>query len=488
MRRTGSVWDTVYEAAMQWDNSDVEPAQPAARRTGRPPPIPIKVKDASGRPVSGRKLPGMGEATAQQPAPPQSRRRRSDVTQPPPMAGTPRPPGPTDYEPTPADRSPIKLEPGERSFDVFIPGDGTYRVPARDEAEAISRMKEFLAGQGERREVQMRATLSPVGNEGATAGDMGTNAPGLDEFKDAVRRGVREIVRKKKGGGGFALYAPNKGKKKNPKPVGEFPTRFAAKKAELARFPPKDPEQLKRARARLDKISKDPKKRADAERKDLAGVKEPKRSGAPARSRKARKEGIVRLLARDLQERLFHDEEVPGSPWDEHMTSLHPDAISSDRKLHALHRGMEKASIGALNDACKGLTKALRGVVRVHPGDVSFDDERKKTFMAVMMDVDGFEIGPVHLYVDGGHVRIELSGDAREAITQLEPDLARDLRGGLMTFEEDHLPRIDGAQRAWRDRDTYLDKLHARLSKHAAGMSDVEHHIMKGLLKGGKRK
>ncbi len=58
-----------------------------------------------------------------------------------------------------------------------------------------------------------------------------------------------------------------------------------------------------------------------------------------------------------------------------------------------------------------------------------------------------------------------------------------------MSFEEDHLPRIDGAHKAWSARDSYLDKLHGRLEKHAAGLSGVEHHLMKGLLtKGGKRK
>lgn len=319
---------------------------------------------------------------------------------------------------------------------------------------------------------------------------MGANGPAArDAFKEAVRAMVREVVRKKAGGGGYALYAPNKGKKKSPKPVGEFPTRLAAKNAELARFPPKDPEQLKKARSRLDKIKKDPKKRAAAERQDLSGRKRTKKSGAPARDRKKRKESLVRLMAQDLHERLFHEDEIPGSPWDERISSLHPDAISSDRKLHTLHRGMEKASIGALGDAHKGLSKALRGMVKVNPGDVSFDGDRKKTFMPVTLDCDGMEIGPVHLYVDGGHIKIEVSKEAREAIAQLEPDTARDIRGGLMSFEEDHLPRIDGAQKAWAQRDNYLNRLHGRLERHAAGLSGVEHHLMKGLLtKGGKRK
>ena len=40
------------------------------------------------------------------------------------------------------------------------------------------------------------------------------------------------------------LYAPNKGKKHASRPAGAFPTKLAAKRADLARFPPKDPKKL----------------------------------------------------------------------------------------------------------------------------------------------------------------------------------------------------------------------------------------------------
>lgn len=311
-----------------------------------------------------------------------------------------------------------------------------------------------------------------------------------ESLKRAITDIVRETVRKKAGGGGYVLYGPNKGKRKKPKAAGEFPTRLAAKRAELARFPPKDPEQLKRARARLDKIAKDPEKRSKAERDDLSGRKKDKRTGPPAHARrKAARESVTRMLARDLQERLFHEDEIPGSPWDERISSLHPDAISSDRRLHALHKGIETASMGSLGDAHKSLAKVLRGMAKVNPGDIAHDQERGKTFMPVMLDCDGTEVGPVHLYVDGGHIKIEISQDARQQISGLEPDCARDLRGGLMSFQEDHLPKIDGAKKAWGARDAYLDKLHGKLEKHASGLSGVEHHLMKQLLaKGSRRK
>ncbi len=309
---------------------------------------------------------------------------------------------------------------------------------------------------------------------------------GLKYFKHLVNQRIQEIVRKKEGGGGYNLYSPNKGKKKNPKPVGEFPTRMAAKRAELARFPPKDPEQLKRARTRLDKLSKDPKKQQAAARKELS-AKGAKRTGKSAGERKAKKESIINRMVGDLTERLFREDEVPGSPWDERISSLHPDAMSSDKKLHRYSKGIEMASQGALGDSHKALAKVLRGLAKITQGDVMRDPDRGKMYMPVNLDVEGNEIGPIHLYVDGGSVCIEISQEAREMIAALDPMMAKNLRGGLMSFQEDHLPKIDKARKAWTDRDTYLDKLHQRLEKSVGGMSAVELHLAKQMMNKRRR-
>lgn len=482
-----SPWDVIREAPMAWDHTDSEPVSATKRPGNKPPPIPIKVKDAGGRPPTQRRLPGVHEATpalapGQQPAaaPPPARRRPDKPTR--------------QITPQPQQQA---VSPSG-SWDVAVPGKGTYRVQAANAEEAknaiVTWFREDQEDPSQAIELDARhiqATPSPK-EEGVGAAAMGAQPQTSYEsvLRSAITNLVKETVRKKAGGGGYVLYGPNKGKKKKPKPAWEFPTRLAAKRAELARFPPKDPEQLKRARARLDKINKDPEKRAKAEREDLSGRKKGKKSGSPARARKkAARESLTRMLTRDLQERLFHEDEIPGSPWDERIASLHPDAISSDRKLHKLHKGIETASMGSLGDAHKALTKVLRGMAKVHPGDIANDPERGKTFMPVMLDCDGTEIGPVHLYIDGGHVKVEISQDAREQISGLEPDCARDLRGGLMSFQEDHLPKIDGAKKAWMERDNYLDKLHGRLEAHAGKLSGVEHHLLKQLLaNGGKRK
>jgi hypothetical protein len=86
-------------------------------------------------------------------------------------------------------------------------------------------------------------------------------------IRELVRSKVKEVVRKKAGGGGYVLYSPNKGKKKQAKAVGTFPTKLGAKKAELARFPPREQNKLVRLRKEVDRMLKDPKKRAEKERR-----------------------------------------------------------------------------------------------------------------------------------------------------------------------------------------------------------------------------
>ena len=78
---------------------------------------------------------------------------------------------------------------------------------------------------------------------------------------------MKEVVRKKPGGGGWLLYAPNPGKKKGSSKKGEFPTKLGAKRAQLARFPPKDAYKLNRLRKEVDRLTKDPIAAKEKERK-----------------------------------------------------------------------------------------------------------------------------------------------------------------------------------------------------------------------------
>lgn len=487
-----------------FDLSDT-PREPAMPRRKGPPPLPYQrpnkkmgaphqlnpgmpPRKDEATPFGGPERRSTTTTATTAPAGGERRRARSDTSQFQMRPNTPLM--------KPGASQPVQTEPGEHAWDVYVDGAGVYKVPASDEQTAKQRAAEWLASGGDPevagRKFDPSAFQAVRGESSTVGGSVGSgpqrqlSAEGLAIFREMVNTRIKEIVRKKEGGGGYNLYSPNKGKKRSPKPVGEFPTRMAAKRAELARFPPKDPEQLKRARKRLDKLAKDPKKRIDKEKEELRS-KGPKRSGKSQGERKSRKESLVRQMAADISERLFREDEVPASAWDERISNLHPDAMSQDKKLHRYHQGMEKASVGALGDSHRILAKALRGLAKVHPGDIGVDPDRGKMFMPVGLDVDGTEVGPIHLYVDGGNVCIEVSQEAREAISALDPVMAKDLRGGLMSFQEDHLPKIDRAKRAWSERDSYLDKLHQKLEKSVGGMSGVELHLARQLMNKRRR-
>ena len=432
---------------------------------------------------------------------------------PPTMGNTPRAPAQGAPAPTPVSQSqgqgpgrqrsgtqtqqvtPHGMDPNAKQikFRVNVPGVGTYDTEADSPERAKLAIDAHLKS-GDDPNVPARQarsmdmnwfTVEPVKE--------GLSSEGLAHFRQLVNQRIQEIVRKKEGGGGYNLFPPNKGKKnKAQKAVGEFPTRLAAKRAELARFPPKDPEQLRRARARLDKLTKDPEKRQAQEREDLTGVKTAKKKKSKSTSKKAApkkttKEQIINRMVGELTERLFKEDEIPGSPWDERISSLDNDSLGSDKKLHKLLKNIEAASQGALGQSHKTLAKVLRGMAKVNAGDVMRDPDRGKMYMPISIDLDGDEIGPIHLYVDGGNVCIEISPEAREMIGGLDPSISKGLRGGLMSFQEDHLPKIDGPRKAWTDRDSYLDGLQGKLEKSVGGMSAVELYLAKQMMNKRRR-
>lgn len=476
---------------MDWDISDT-PQEPVTSPSRRPPPVPAKALRQPSR-TNQRALPGLPpkrEATSKAPAKFNDDDMGDEWADQPTKVQRPIGPQLTANHTSPSGK-----------WDVHLPQGGILRIPAEN-AEAARQiaaawMKEQpgadgAAALGDRGDVDTsKFQVSPT-KESSSGGVAGFQAPmggKGDELREMIRQAFHEIVRKKEGGGGYVLYGPNKGKKKQAKPAGEFPTRLAAKRAELARFPPKDADQLKKTRKRIDKLTKDPKKRAEAEKRDLTGRKPVKKSRKSAGARKkATRESLTRGMAAALAERLFREEEIAGSPWDSKISNLSPDAVASDKRLAALHKAMHKGSTSALMDAHKGLAKAMRGLAKVLPGEIAMDDNRQKMYVPVMLDVEGNEVGPVHFYVDGGHVRCEVSQDCRNMLGEMDPDYARDIRGGLMSFQEDALPKIDHARKAWMDRDSYLDKLQAKLDKHVGGMSAIEVHLAKQLLARNRRK
>lgn len=300
--------------------------------------------------------------------------------------------------------------------------------------------------------------------------------------REAVRNKIQEVVRKKAGGGGYVLYAPNKGKKGPSKPVAEFPTKLAAKRAELARFPPKDPKRLQRLRREITRMMKDPKKRAEAEKKAQ------KQPGAPKSAPK--REGVSRELferavlaeavIQGVREGLFREERA-GSEWDEYVSKISDKAIQGDRGFQRIQARLAKATEQALAQATKIVQRSLGGEARVKAAKAPGSTDGGKPFVPFHIQVEAASVGPIYLYVDRGQPAIEMSDEAKNGLTKVTPGAAKAIRAALATAQ-DSLEQMDVVQSAVAERDAYLEKLEAGVDKMVAGMTPLQVSLLKGLL------
>lgn len=323
----------------------------------------------------------------------------------------------------------------------------------------------------------------------------GHQAPELDEetlafeqkVRAVVRKRIQEVVRKKPGGGGYILYSPNQGKKKAPKPVGEFPTKLAARKAELARFPPKDADKLRRARKNLERMAKDPKKRARAvardarsERPDGAGQPRPSRS----KGRRPKEEGVLRSIVRSaLAESLFMEEPTE-SRWEERISQLPQEAVESDRRLQRLVKSVADAQSAYLSQIAQRLITGLRKAGVKGKGSAVALKERTP-YVRVTMECDGTALGAVHIYLDAaGTARLEVTAEYKTGLTRIEPDEAKAVRGTLSAFQDEvQEERTENpVVAAIGARDKYLDALEKKVDGFVSKLDPLGVSLAKGLL------
>lgn len=336
-------------------------------------------------------------------------------------------------------------------------------------------------------------------DEAGVAGIVGYQEPMTDEqrmlaVRELIRKKVREVVRKKAGGGGFSLYAPNKGKKGKAKAVGTFPTKLGAKRAELSRFPPKDPGKLKRLRKEVDKLQKNPKKAAE---KEKAAAKQKGTDKGPKATFKKEatqvSEAVVRrmdfmhrrllahAIARSLRESLFREEHVE-SEWDEYIGKLSKQALAGDSKFQNLQRNITRKTDGILDDAFDSIRKAVGKSAKLKNFGIKHDNQSGKTYLAFGAEFEDVTVGPIAIHVEGGVPKIELSQDAKVALTQADPDAAKLFRAELMTVQERVLDNMDDLQRVVQSRDKYLAKLESEVDSYVAGLTPLQVSLLKQLL------
>ena len=287
----------------------------------------------------------------------------------------------------------------------------------------------------------------------------------------------------------------NKGKKHQSKPVGQFPTKLAAKRAELARFPPKDPKKLQRLRKEVDKLMKDPKKRAEAE---LRAMKQ-KGTDQPHVAKKARGKKFGESVSRDMVERailsaaavktlregLFR-EESPASQWDEFIGKISDKVVKGDRNYQRIQKRLEMATSAAMAKAMKIIQKQLGPEAKVRAAAKPGVTKGGQTYVPFDISIEAAKVGPIFLYVEKGRPAIEMSDEAKNDLTQVTPGAAKAIRAAL-AISGDSLTEVEDVSSVVNQRDQYLSRRETVIDRMFASMSPMDISIAKRLLVGKYR-
>lgn len=313
--------------------------------------------------------------------------------------------------------------------------------------------------------------------------------------RETVRSKIQEVVRKKAGGGGYVLYAPNKGKKHGAKDVGTFPTKLAAKRAELARFPPKDPKKLQRLRKQIEKLMKDPKKRAEAERQAMMKhgndtPHKPHRAGK-ARGHKVYETKILaKIIVKELKSRIsgprslnegLFKEEVQASQWDDFIKNVSSKVLDSDRGFQRIQKKLESATEQAMAKAVSIIQKQLGGDAKVKASKKPGKTEEGESYVPFTISLEAASVGPIYLHVEHGRPTISISKEAKNSMTSISPGAARAIRGAI-EMSSDALAEMDMISSVIAERDQYFGSLEAKVDKMIANMSGLQLSMLKNLL------
>lgn len=284
--------------------------------------------------------------------------------------------------------------------------------------------------------------------------------------REFVRQKMREVVRKKPDGSGFVLYAPNPKKKGRSKAVGSFPTRAMAKRAELSRFPPRDPARLRRLRRDVERMRKNPKAAARREGYSPELLLRARLSEAliiSARSRLVERSGVT-----------------PKEGWDELVSRLSPDAMRG--KLSRAQRTIEKTRDSVLETAADLVRSALRGIAKVKSAPATKIASLGEVAVAFQAVLDGVTVGPMWITLRDGKPHVEVSPEAKAALGKCDPKRAKAFRAELITVQERRLDDMDDMKSAVAARDKILQRMEDDADKYVSSLDPAQLVILKRLL------
>jgi len=301
-----------------------------------------------------------------------------------------------------------------------------------------------------------------------------------------IRNKIREVVRKNDSGG-YSLYAPNPDKGSVPKKAADFPTKAAAKRAELHRYPPKDPGKLIRLKKEVDKLKKNPELAVIDKDKSFHPKK--KTASASKVTKIDKKEAIERLV-KSITESLFR-EDKKGSEWDDYVAKLSKQAVLADKSFQSYQKAIVKRSEKTLHDSFLSIKAALTSnEFEAKDKGTKKDEERGINFLEFMVvDKQGTaEVGPFHIVIENGYPKIDVSSEAKNGMVRLDPERNKLLRSELMTVQEDVLDSDDSVLSAIQKRDEYLMKSERKLDDFVANLNALEITMLKRILVSKYRK
>lgn len=307
-----------------------------------------------------------------------------------------------------------------------------------------------------------------------------------------VRLKLQEIIRKK--GEGYALYAPNKKGFNKPKIVGTFPTLLGAKVAQLARFPPKQINLLNKLRHDIEKLKLFKKKNKfykDTHTKKDDYVANKVLSDKPIKKKKSKKnesnkkDFMEKKIISIILKKNLHESVLLEEPDIFNMLPLK--ILDNDGKLKKYKKEIEKKSKDVLNNAFLTIRKNVNSKVKLESEGIK-QDTGGNYYFSFNAILDNVSIGPININIVNDIPIIDLTSDAKAALTKIKPESAKIFRADLMITQEKVLDNIKDLYDVVTNRNKYLKNLEDKIDKYIVSLSPVELSLIKNLLKRKYRK
>ena len=113
---------------------------------------------------------------------------------------------------------------------------------------------------------------------------------------------------------------------------------------------------------------------------------------------------------------------------------------------------------------------------------IKHDSSSGQTYLAFGASFQDITAEPIYIHIEGGVPKIDLSSNAKIAITKADPSAGKLFRAELVTVQERVLDNMDDLAKAIQSRDKYLGKLENEVDGYVAGLSPLQVSLLKQLL------